>query len=377
MTKEIQVNPNNEKLKHAYYKDAKNYEGFSDKTIECHKKAIYYYEDFTEHEDFKNFTGEKAIQFRESLVHRINPTTGKQIALSTVYDYLRYLKAFFTWLSKQTGYKSRIKPEYIKALRLSIEQEEMAIAPSRERYPSLEQIQKVVKSIDIKTEIDMRDRALICFTLLSAMRDKAIITLPLGCFDPEILEIFQSPKYGVKTKKSKTIQSYFFQFDKEMIKIVVDWYNYLKKEKSFSIDDPFFPKNMLELLPNSKTFVSNRVSKDFWETAGSMREIFRERFDHAGVEYFPPHAFRHSAIRLARKKCKNQDDFRALSSNVGHANMGTTFSNYGKIPAYQVRDIISGMDFTTENKNPANDFDLQEYQEFKKFQEFKRMQDAS
>ena len=278
---EVKVNPKNEKVKHAYYKYAKNSEGYSDKTIECHKNAIYDYESFTNYEDFALFNDDKAIEFREHLANRINKNTGKPIAISTVFDYLRYLKAFFTWLSGQNGYKSRIKPDDVKCIRLSREQEEIATAPSREKYPTLEQIRKVVESIEIKTELDRRDRALICFTFLSGMRDKAIITLPIGCFDPDLYEIYQSPKRGVGTKANRTIQSYFFPFDEKMVEYVLEWYQYLKKEKLFSLDNPLFPRNKVENAENTKTFVSNSVEPFFWSNAGSMREIFKERFKHA------------------------------------------------------------------------------------------------
>jgi len=30
--------------------------------------------------------------------------------------------------------------------------------------------------------------------------------------------------------------------------------------------------------------------------------------------------------------------------------MGTTFSNYGKLPAYQVKDVIQNLDFSGKNK---------------------------
>ncbi len=59
--------------------------------------------------------------------------------------------------------------------------------------------------------------------------------------------------------------------------------------------------------------------------------------------------------------------------------MGTTFSTYGKIPAYRLKNIIGNMNFSEnkENKNPASNVNMQEYQDFLKFQEFKRMQDEA
>jgi hypothetical protein len=47
----------------------------------------------------------------------------------------------------------------------------------------LEYVRRLVDSIVVSNEIDQRDRAMISFTLLSGMRDQAIASLPLGCFD--------------------------------------------------------------------------------------------------------------------------------------------------------------------------------------------------
>ncbi len=94
------------------------------------------------------------------------------------------------------------------------------------------------------------------------------------------------------------------------------------------------------------------------------------------MEYYSPHCFRHLANRIAKKKgCSSFEEFQAVSQNFGHKHMGTTFGRYGKIPAYEVKDVISGLDFSSKNK--SSKFDRKEFEEFKQFQEFKRMQKAN
>lgn len=188
------------------------------------------------------------------------------------------------------------------------------------------------------------------FTLLSGMRDNAIITLSLKCFDVDNQEIYHDVKSGVKSKFSKTHQTYLFPFDSRMLDYVVDWYNYLVKVKLFSPDAPLFPRNKVEQAENSKSFTCKTFEPVFWETTTPMREIFKQRFEQAGMEYYSPHCFRHTANHLVKKACISIEDFQAISQNFGHKHMGTTFSAYGKLPAYQVRDVISGLDFSGKKK---------------------------
>lgn len=217
----------------------------------------------------------------------------------------------------------------------------MATAPQRERYPSLDIIQAVVHNMPVNNELDRRDRALMSFTLLSGMRDNAIITMPIKAFDIELLEIYHNVhKFG------QVHQTYLFPFDSRMVDYVVDWYNYLIKEKLFSLDAPLFPRNKVEQAENSKSFTCNTFEPEFWKTTTPIREIFKQRFEEANLEYYSPHCFRHAANRLVKKACNSIEDFQAISQNFGHKHMGTTFSAYGKIPAYQVRDVIQNLDFS-------------------------------
>jgi len=39
--------------------------------------------------------------------------------------------------------------------------------------------------------------------------------------------------------------------------------------------------------------------------------------------------------------------------------MGTTFSNYGKLPAYQVKEVISALDFSGKKKGEISKEKLQ------------------
>jgi len=363
----LKTNENNEKAKNKYYDFLKESAGFSEATINAIKKAIYRYEEFTEFEDFSKFSKKKAVEFKKWLEVKKDPRTQKQISVTTCYHYLRNLKDFFKWLSYQPNYKSKINVTEIEFLKLPKEKARIAIAQKRENYPTLEQVKTVINSIAIENEIDLRDRALLSFTLLSGMRDNAIITLPIMAFNENTLQISQDPKLGVKTKFSKTINSVLFKFDDEMLGFVLEWVNYLKTEKLFANSDPLFPRNKVENQENIKSFISNTVEPLFWQSATSIRNIFKQRFENAGVEYFSPHTFRHLAVITAISKCRNGQEIKAVSQNFGHEDVGTTMTTYGSLSNMQVNNIITGMVFS--GSNDVNQADL-----LVKFQEFLKAQ---
>lgn len=346
--KQLKSNLENEKIKNKYFDYLKESEGYAEPTITAHKKAIFRYEEFSDFEDFRNFNKKRAVEYKKWLEEKKVSRTNKQISITTVYHYIRNLKEFFDWLSIQPDYKNKINLSDVNYLKLARKQARIAISSKREDFPTIEQVRKVVESIEIKSEIDLRDRALISFTLLSGMRDKAIITLPIGCFDEDRMQINQDPKFGVQTKFSKTIRSYLFRFDENMVKYFLEWYEHLKAEKVFGNADPIFPRNKVENAEDSLSFISNEVEPKFWQSATSIRDIFKQRFEHVGIKYFSPHTFRHLAILTALSRCKNGQEVKAVSQNFGHENVSTTLTTYGTLNQTQMSEIISGMCFSGE-----------------------------
>jgi hypothetical protein len=51
---------------------------------------------------------------------------GKPISVTTCHSYLRYLRKFFSWLSWQPGYKSKMKPDIVSYLKISEKEERIA-----------------------------------------------------------------------------------------------------------------------------------------------------------------------------------------------------------------------------------------------------------
>ena len=342
----VKPNIKNERIKRKFFRWLKEADGCCDSTINNIEKAILVYEEFIKCADFSKFNPSKAIEFKKWL--RKREYRGKVISLTTYHTYLRYLRKFFSWLSWQSGYKSKITPDIISYLKISEKEERIATQYIPRNYPSLEYVIKLTDSIKINSEIDLRDRALISFALLSGMRDQAIATLPLGCFDEETLIINQNPKQGVQTKFSKYIPSTLLNFHDKLLNYIKEWIKHLKA-RGFGSQDPLFPRSKLEQGKDNLSFEpSGKVEPVFWKGTGRIREIFKKRSQEAGLPYHPPHTFRHLAIDLTLKQCKTGEQIKAISQNFGHNHIATTLSSYANYEPQRLTEILKNMDFSGE-----------------------------
>ena len=279
--KMAKVNIKNERVKRRFFTWLKEAEGLCDSTINGIDKAILLYEDFTKQSDFTSFNSTRATAFKKWLTKR--KSKGKQISVTTLHSYLRYLSRFFSWLSWRPGYKSKITPDVVSYLRMSEKEERIATQYIPRQYPPLEYVVKLANSIEISSEIDLRDRALISFTLLSGMRDKAIVTLPLGCLDEEKLTISQDPRQGVQTKFSKYIPSTIFRFDEKLVGYLKGLVKHLK-DKGYGSRDPLFPRSKIGHGDGNLSFEpATEVEPLFWKGTGGIRELLKNRYQEAGL----------------------------------------------------------------------------------------------
>lgn len=307
----------NEASKNNYFAYCRGAEGLSESTINKYAQCIYKWQVCFKDADFVELSKDQCDEFKMFLKQEAEKNN---TSLSNQYDVLRHLKRFFLWLSEQKGYE-HIRKTDIAYLRLSKSETRIALEKKDKDTPSLKEIQVIVHRIQPDTEVDMRDRALIAFLILTGMRISAVVSLPMQAFDPFKFVITQDPGFGVKTKNSKKILSTFLPiFWDEGEKIFLDWYNHLKN-KGFGPQKPIFPA--------SKSLSLKSVSDKFWQTSGPVREMIRERCKEAGVSYYNPHSFRHSAVAFMSERGLTEADKRAVSLVLGHENVGTTFGSYG------------------------------------------------
>jgi len=352
MSKPLQKN---EVAKRRFYSYLRESEGFTGESVQAFEKAILLWQDFTNEADFANFNKRTVIDFKHWIKEKRKHGTDRQISLSYCYDVLRRLRKFFTWLSKQIGYKSRINETYIDFLKLSKNDARMAIQGGRKIIPTIEEVKKVLASIKGDSEVDRRDRALISLTLLTGARISALMSLPMRSFDRERLVLDQDPKIGVKTKFRKRIVTGLFPLScREPLVYYLEWFDYLQKEKGYAPDQPIFPATRREQGVENICFRSSgNVEPVFWKSSGSLRKVFERRFTEAGVSYYHPHTLRHLVVKELTRARLTEEEKKAISQNLGHNDIGTTFGTYGygKIEEDRQIDLVKSIKLDrTENQ---------------------------
>ena len=195
MSKQAKTKLKNEKIKRQYLRWMREAQGFSEKSITAIEKAMWKYEEATNNEDYALFSDKRAEHFKKYLKSNINKRSKKALGLTSQYHHLRHVKNFFLWLSGQPGYKSRVSASDVMYLQLLKKERRLATTTTEQKYPTLQQV-KTFCSFEVKDELDRRDQALITFTALTGMRDQAIVTLPIGCFDVSSLGSFRYQSLG-------------------------------------------------------------------------------------------------------------------------------------------------------------------------------------
>ncbi|MFQ5443485.1 MAG: tyrosine-type recombinase/integrase [Nitrospinales bacterium] len=334
-------NANNERIKRRYFSYLKEAKRHSEPTVDAVAKALNRFEVHTKYRDFKKFHFEQAIAFKNHLAEQKNQKTGKRLSKATLNSTLANLKRFFQWLSGQPGYKSRF--QYCDADYFNLSDKEMRVATARreQKAPTIEQVKHVLSTMPVDTEINRRNRALIAFTLLTGARDSAIASMKLKHVDLSAGSVNQDAR-EVKTKFSKTFTTFFFPVGDEIRKIVTDWVTFLREGKHWGNDDPLFPVTHVAL-GAAKQFEAVGLKRKNWSGTTSIRSIFRNAFEGAGLSYFNPHSFRNTLVRLGESICQTPEQFKAWSQNLGHEKVLTTFFSYGEVGNQRQGEIIKDL----------------------------------
>jgi integrase len=331
-------NPDNERIKRAYFAYLVEAQGFSEATLDGVAKAINRFETYTKFRDFKAFHIEQAKGFKASLAEQMSLRTEDRLSKATLYATLNALKRFFIWLAGQPGYKSRVSYSDAEYFNLSAKETRVAKARREERVPTLEQIRHLIYVMPANTELERRDRGLVAFTILTGARDRATASIKLKHVDLDQGRIVQDARQ-VNTKFSKTFTTWFFPVGDDILQTVVDWVTYLRQEKLWGGDDPLFPPTKIAV-GASRHFEVSGLGRKHWSSAGPIRKIFKDAFTSAGLPYFNPHSFRKTLAQLGEKLCHTPEQFKAWSQNLGHEKVLTTFSSYGEVAAERQREII-------------------------------------
>lgn len=330
--------PDNERIKHRYFAYLKEAQRHSEATVDAVAKALDRFEVYTKHRDFKAFHSEQAIAFKRHLAEQKALQSGEKLSKATLYATLTQIKRFFQWLAREPGYKSRLGYSDADYFNLSDKDMRVATAHREQKAPTLEQIKHVIGRMPANTEIERRDRALIAFTLLTGARDRAIASMRLKHVDLNVNSVCQDAR-EVNTKNSKTFTTFFFPVGDEIRRVVEEWVSYLRGDKLWGNDDPLFPATRVSV-GVTRQFGASGLDRRHWSNATPIRTIFREAFVRAGLQYFNPHSFRNTLVRLGQDVCQTPEQFKAWSQNLGHEQVLTTFLSYGEVSRDRQGELI-------------------------------------
>ena len=326
-------NEDNERLKEA--------QRYSESSVDAVAGALARFEDYTKCRSFKSFHQQQAVAFKRHLAEQLNRRGIDKLSKSTVRSTLAMLKAFFHWLASRPGYRSHFSFADAEYFNPTDRDSRIALAHRPRPVPSLEQVMHALDTMLVDTPIQRRDRALFAFVLLTGCRDRAVVSLKLKHIDLDKGLVFQDAR-DVETKRGKTITTYFFPVGDKPLEILTGWIAELRTDHLRGPDDALFPAT--HVAPGEDaSFRAVGLLRQHWSDAGPVRRIFKIAFDAAGLPYFNPHTFRHMLARLGQERCRSAEEMKAWSQNLGHEQMLTTFTSYGRIEEHRQGEVIKAL----------------------------------
>jgi site-specific recombinase XerD len=171
-------NPENERQKRAYFSYLREAHGRDDATIDRTAASLARFERSTKARDFKRFHREQAVAFKVRLLEAVNARTGERLSKATVLSTLRDLRAFFMWLAREPGYRSKIAFSDADYFNLPDKDVAVARACREPNPPTVEQMRRAIDAMPAATPLERRDQALIAFAALTGARVRAGVVSP-------------------------------------------------------------------------------------------------------------------------------------------------------------------------------------------------------
>lgn len=335
-------NAANSRIKREYFTYLKEAQRRDEGSIDAVAKALARFEEANGHKDFKTFHRAQAVAFKHKLDKQPAVRTGKPLSRATVNSTLSALRAFFIWLAGQPGYKSRMSYADADYFNLAEKDVRIAKAARHKPFPTLEQVHHVIATMPTGNAIELRNRALVAFALLTGARDGALASFRLKHIDLVQSRVDQDAR-DVRTKASKTFETWFFPVGGEALPIVQEWCAYLRSILLWCDEDPLFPPTQIGLGENGGFVPIGLRRGECWQGAGPIREIFRKAFEGAGLPYFNPHSLRDTLVQFGEQECTTPEQFKAWSQNLGHERVMTTLTSYGTVAPHRQAELIRGM----------------------------------
>ncbi|MEM8625455.1 MAG: tyrosine-type recombinase/integrase [Pseudomonadota bacterium] len=331
----------NVRIKRRYLVWLKEAKGLSEASIDRAAASIDRFETATKGADFGALHSEKIRAFKRELERATNPATSRPLAAGTIDGTLRDLKAFFSWLADQSGYRSKVSHSDAAYFTSNRRLAKAAHGGAWVDHPSPDQVRHAIRLMPDGTTVQRRDRAVMAMLLLTGARDGALVTLRLANLNLEAGCVSFIGRH-VETKFGKAFTTWFFPVGGDIQAIVADWAGELRRDHLFSQGDSLFPKQLVGLNEEG-AFKGGRLAREPWSNAAAVSRICKAAFMAAGLPAYTPHLIRKTLVDLASEHCVTAEEFKAWSQNLGHEDVLTTFRSYGAVSNCRQREIMSRM----------------------------------
>lgn len=349
-----QVNADNERIKRRYIRHMQEARGLADSTIDNALRALLAYERFTAFRDFGKFRVKDAISFKRSLLAGGGKEAAEGSHRSTIHNKLQPLQRFLTWLAEQPGFRTKIQFSDVEYLNLPNRDVQIARDQAGKPAPALEQVQHAIRCMPSDTDLEKRDRAVMCCALLTGARVMALATLKLRHIRSDRLGIDQDAR-DVRTKFSKSFTSFFLPVGDDIRGMFLEYVDFLR-DLRFNGEDSLFPRTK-QAVGDACHIHTVGLSRKHWSTADPVRRIFRQAFARAGIPYYTPHALRRTLTLLGQRICRTPEELKAWSQSLAHNSVLTTFTSYGAVPFVRQAEILTSLRAPVNREEDAAAFE--------------------
>jgi hypothetical protein len=236
-------NAENERVKRRYLTHLRAARGLSEASLDTVAKAIHRYELSTNYSaTFESFTSSRRSRFGASWRRPPRPTPKASQCGHALADVktTSALSCFGWRISLATGLVSDIQRPSISVSH----EKDTAIAKANRGQPcDAEQIHAALNAMAYSSEIELRNRAIICVydfdrraRWCGGYLEIKHVNLPERC-------VFQDARQ-VRTKNSKTFSTWFFPVGESPIQIFEHWVAYLNNRKAVWTRGSTFSKNL-------------------------------------------------------------------------------------------------------------------------------------
>ncbi|MBD8689364.1 MULTISPECIES: tyrosine-type recombinase/integrase [unclassified Rhizobium] len=334
----------NASIVYLYQGELRHGKGFHPKTVNDILRHIWQFEEHTGSVDFRAVTLRMIEEFKEELIGPVDKIGKEGLSASTIVHTFGNLKAFFSWLSNQEGYRRSITRQLCNHFNPSRHLVELAGAAAQKYVPSADQLRSILETMPVDAPAQRRNRAMLAALFLFGVRDGALISLRLKHVDIDRKQVFQDAR-EVKTKFSKTSFVDWFPVGDDVESIVIEWIAELRNMGAGD-DAPLFPT-----APFKPWVGRQSIELEFLTTAAPVRQVLRRAAAAAGVPYFKPHAVRSTVAKLCDEWAVSLRDMKALSQNLGHEQISTTSKYYGDVDPDVKQELFRKM--REKQRNPT------------------------